>query len=733
MNLAHTIDGPMTSTQTTLATQHQFNAELVQFVNQQVLPLTGLDQKQFWANFSQLLNDLAPKNQELLETRTRLQTQIDDWHKSHPQFNQGEYQAFLQQIGYLVEQGDDFQISTQNVDQEIATLAGPQLVVPIKNARFALNAANARWGSLYDAAYGSDIITQSEGLKAGKKYNPARGKHVIDFAKTFLDDNFPLKQGSHHDVQSYSVYFHHLLATFPDGSQSGLAQPCQFVASSNPDVEPTSIVLKNHGLHIELIINRKGAIGKHDIAGLDDIQVESALSTIMDFEDSVAAVDSQDKLEAYQNWFGLITGNLTATISKGNQTQIRRLNCDRSYTHKNGDDYNLHGRSLLLVRNVGHLMTSDLVQTPQDKNMPEGLIDAVITALIAAIEIKNSQACRVTNSRTGSIYIVKPKMHGPEEVAFSNELFERVENMLDLEPNTIKMGIMDEERRTTVNLKECIRAAQSRVVFINTGFLDRTGDEIHTSMQAGAFKPKADIKQQTWIEAYENNNVEVGLACGFTGKAQIGKGMWAMPEEMKAMMAAKVAHPKSGANTAWVPSPTAATLHALHYHQVDVFAEQQMIAERTPTNQADLLTLELLEETLSQQQIEAELDNNIQGILGYVVRWVEMGIGCSKVPDINNVELMEDRATLRISSQHIANWLLHKVCRPEQVMDSMHKMAQVVDAQNEGSEGYRPMLPNVEQSLAFQAARELIFQGRNQPSGYTEPLLHQYRVWAKGN
>lgn len=727
MNLAQTINN-----KTTPSTTHKINAGLVQFVNQDVLPLTGLNQETFWQQFSQLLTDLTPKNQALLEKRETLQQNIDGWHQAHPQYNASEYQAFLQDIGYLAEQGNDFQISTNHVDEEIAIMAGPQLVVPIKNARFALNAANARWGSLYDAAYGSDVIPQCEGLKAGKKYNPARGKHVIAFAKTFLDDNFPLKEGSHHDVQSYSVYFHHLLATFPDGSQSGLAQPCQFVASSNPDVEPTSIVLKNHGLHIELIINRKGNIGQTDIAGLDDIQIESALSTIMDFEDSVAAVDSEDKLAAYRNWFGLITGNLTATISKGNQTHIRRLNCDRSYTHKNGDDYNLHGRSLLMVRNVGHLMTSDLVQTPDGQNMPEGLIDAVITALIASIEIKNPSACRVTNSRTGSIYIVKPKMHGPEEVAFSNEIFERVENMLDLAPNTIKMGIMDEERRTTVNLKECIRAAQSRVVFINTGFLDRTGDEIHTSMQAGAFKPKGEIKHQAWISAYENNNVEVGLACGFAGKAQIGKGMWAMPEEMNAMMQAKVAHPQSGANTAWVPSPTAATLHALHYHQVNVFEQQHVIANRTPAKLDDLLSLELLDENeLTEQQIEAELDNNIQGILGYVVRWVEMGIGCSKVPDINNVELMEDRATLRISSQHIANWLLHGICRPEQVMDSMHKMAQVVDNQNQGSEGYKAMQPNAEQSLAFQAARELIFQGRNQPSGYTEPLLHQYRRWAK--
>lgn len=727
MNLAQTINN-----KTTPSTTHKINAGLVQFVNQDVLPLTGLNQETFWQQFSQLLTDLTPKNQALLEKRETLQQNINGWHQAHPQYNASEYQAFLQDIGYLAEQGNDFQISTNHVDEEIAIMAGPQLVVPIKNARFALNAANARWGSLYDAAYGSDVIPQCEGLKAGKKYNPARGKHVIAFAKTFLDDNFPLKEGSHHDVQSYSVYFHHLLATFPDGSQSGLAQPCQFVASSNPDVEPTSIVLKNHGLHIELIINRKGNIGQTDIAGLDDIQIESALSTIMDFEDSVAAVDSEDKLAAYRNWFGLITGNLTATISKGNQTHIRRLNCDRSYTHKNGDDYNLHGRSLLMVRNVGHLMTSDLVQTPDGQNMPEGLIDAVITALIASIEIKNPSACRVTNSRTGSIYIVKPKMHGPEEVAFSNEIFERVENMLDLAPNTIKMGIMDEERRTTVNLKECIRAAQSRVVFINTGFLDRTGDEIHTSMQAGAFKPKGEIKHQAWISAYENNNVEVGLACGFAGKAQIGKGMWAMPEEMNAMMQAKVAHPQSGANTAWVPSPTAATLHALHYHQVNVFEQQHVIANRTPAKLDDLLSLELLDENeLTEQQIEAELDNNIQGILGYVVRWVEMGIGCSKVPDINNVELMEDRATLRISSQHIANWLLHGICRPEQVMDSMHKMAQVVDNQNQGSEGYKAMQPNAEQSLAFQAARELIFQGRNQPSGYTEPLLHQYRRWAK--
>ncbi len=707
---------------------------LVQFVEQEVLPLTELTREQFWFEFEQLLLDLSPINRMLLAQRDELQQKIDRWHQANPQFEQNRYQQFLRQIGYIVPQGEDFHIETKHVDQEMATLAGPQLVVPIQNARFALNAANARWGSLYDALYGSDIISHCDGLKAGKKYNPARGKHVIEYAKAFLDQCFPLKQGSHQDVANYSVYFHHLLATFPDGSQSGLAQPCQFVASSNPDAELTTILLKNNGLHVELSINRGADIGKQDLAGINDIQMEAALSTIMDFEDSIAAVDSQDKILAYRNWLGLITGQLSATFDKNQQTFIRRLNGDRNYQHKNGTDYVLHGRSLLLVRNVGHLMTSDLITNPQDEQMPEGLIDTVITALIASIDINNPAACRMRNSRTGSIYIVKPKMHGPQEVAFSNQIFTRVEQMLGLATNTIKMGIMDEERRTTVNLKECIRAAKQRVVFINTGFLDRTGDEIHTSMYAGAFAPKADIKQQTWIGAYENNNVDIGLACGFSGKAQIGKGMWAMPDEMKAMMEQKIQHPLSGANTAWVPSPTAATLHALHYHQVDVFARQQAVNQRQPATLEDLLQLQLItDSTLIQQQVEQELDNNIQGILGYVVRWVDMGIGCSKVPDINNIGLMEDRATLRISSQHIANWLLHGICRPEQVMASMHKMAQVVDEQNANAPGYIAMhsAAGTEKSLAFQAARELIFQGRQQPSGYTEPLLHQYRRWAK--
>ncbi|WP_416307244.1 malate synthase G [Neptunicella sp. SCSIO 80796] len=709
------------------------NQEFYTFINEDVLPLHNLPQAKFWDDFIQLIDDLAPVNRQLLLTREGLQQQIDDWHLKHQgqAFDADKYQAFLHEIGYIVEQGPDFSIETQNVDDEITTIAGPQLVVPAKNARFALNAANARWGSLYDALYGSDVIPKSNGLKPCKTHNAARGQHVIAYAKDFLDQAFPLVNGSHHDVTSYVVYFQHLMAFFPDGSKSGLKQPCQFVALSGHKSEPETILLKNNGLHVEIQFDRNGFNGARDIANIDDILLEAAVSTIIDCEDSVAAVDAEDKIEVYRNWLGLMQGDLQASFDKDGKTCVRRLNRDKLFTAPDGEDYLLHGRSLLLVRNVGHLMESDLIQQQSGEFAPEGIIDAVVTSLIGALDLHKEQGIR--NSRTGSIYIVKPKMHGPDEVMFSCQLFNRVETMLGLAPNTIKIGIMDEERRTSVNLKECIRMAKQRLVFINTGFLDRTGDEIHTSMQAGAFLPKASIKSEPWIQAYENRNVDIGLQCGLAGKAQIGKGMWAMPDEMQQMMAQKIAHPRAGATTAWVPSPTAAILHAMHYHQVNVAGVQKQLAQRAESPLADLLKIALIPEqmTLSANEIEQELENNIQGLLGYVVRWIDAGVGCSKVPDINNIGLMEDRATLRISSQHIANWLRHGICTEQQVLNIMHCMAQVVDQQNSGVVGYRPMMSDIDNNLAFQAAKALIFEGVQQPSGYTEPLLHKYRCLAK--
>ena len=716
------------------------NPEFYQFINDEVLSQTPLNSDNFWDDLNCLISDFSNKNTELLNTRSQMQSQINQWHRKNPMNEKmaseklkSEYREFLQHIGYLTPAIDDFNIETENVDPEISTMAGPQLVVPVSNARFALNAANARWGSLYDALYGTDVIDNSGELVNGKAFNPQRGQAVINKAKDFLDEQFPLAKGSHHDVTSYLVYYQHLLAFLSNGSECGLKNPCQFVAFDGSKSNPNYLILKNNGLHVGLHIDRCGKIGETDKAGVDDIQMESALTTIMDFEDSVSTVDSSDKIAAYRNWLGLMRGNLEVTFTKNEQSVKRKLNYDRNFTAKSGEIYRVPARSLLLVRNVGHLMGTDLIQDINGNNAPEGIIDGVVTALIGSLDLQKNEDDNYRNSRTGSIYIVKPKMHGPEEVLFTCQLFSRIEEMLNLPENTIKLGIMDEERRTTLNLKQCIYEAKSRVVFINTGFLDRTGDEIHTSMLAGAFYPKSEIKNQPWIGAYENNNVEIGLNCGFSGKAQIGKGMWAMPDEMKQMMKEKIAHPKSGANTAWVPSPTAATLHALHYHQVDVFEQQKTISNRTPASVDAILTMPIMpaDMTLTTEQITNELNNNVQGILGYVVRWIEMGIGCSKVPDINDIGLMEDRATLRISSQHISNWLMHNICTQQQINDVMENMAKVVDKQNDGVAGYQNMSPNTADSIAFQAAKALIFEGTKQPNGYTEPLLHEYRALAK--